>query len=89
MMSQLSLRLPETLYAEVKHWAEQDGKSLNQWILDAVAKEIRAKSGHRALDEMLQFYREFRAQNPDAVERPVDLLREIRAGGRDGDWRDG
>ncbi|MBI4544775.1 MAG: toxin-antitoxin system HicB family antitoxin [Gemmatimonadetes bacterium] len=41
-MSQLSLRLPDSLHAAVKEWAARDNVSTNQFVMLAVAEKISA-----------------------------------------------
>lgn len=41
-MSQMSLRLPDSLHAAVKKMAEKDNVSANQFIATAVAEKISA-----------------------------------------------
>ncbi len=41
-MSQVALRLPDSLHAHAKHMAARDDASLNQFIVMAVAEKISA-----------------------------------------------
>lgn len=41
-MSQVALRLPDSLHQYAKHLAAQDAASLNQFIVTAVAEKISA-----------------------------------------------
>ena len=41
-MSQIALRLPDSLHQHAKHLAAQDSASLNQFIVTAVAEKISA-----------------------------------------------
>lgn len=50
-MSQLSLRLPDSLHAAVKELAEKDKISTNQFITLAVAEKVSALATAEILDE--------------------------------------
>ncbi|MCP4405449.1 MAG: toxin-antitoxin system HicB family antitoxin [bacterium] len=41
-MSALSLRLPQSIHRHIKEIAQQDGVSINQFIVSAVAEKISA-----------------------------------------------
>ncbi len=41
-MSNLSLRLPESLHKQVKALAKQEGVSINQFVTTALAEELSA-----------------------------------------------
>ena len=53
-MSTLSLRLPDSLYEQVKIFARQDGISINQFISTAVAEKMAALVTEEHLKERAQ-----------------------------------
>ncbi len=78
-MSNLSLRLPESLHKQVKALAKQEGVSINQFVTTALAEKLSAL--------MTQEYLEARAERgnqaafervlgkvPDAEPEPHDRL---------------
>ena len=71
-MASLNLRLPESLHAKIRLLAEQDGVSLNQFILLAVAEKAAVlelgSTNYLAA-------RAFRVKG-DAREQLLDLLKE-------------
>jgi predicted transcriptional regulator len=47
-MARINLRLPEQLKARVENAAEQEGQSINAWLVRAVAAAVeRGRSGGR------------------------------------------
>ncbi len=78
-MSTLSVRLPESLHQGVKRMAQDEGTSINQFIILAVAEKLsallteeyiaeRAARGNRAS------YLAALAQVPDVEPEPYDRL---------------
>lgn len=67
-MSNLSLRLPESLHKQVKALAKQEGVSINQFVTTALAEKLSAL--------MTQEYLETRARrgNREAFERVLDKV---------------
>lgn len=67
-MSNLSLRLPESLHKQVKALAKQEGVSINQFVTTALAEKLSAL--------MTQEYLEARARrgNREAFERVLDKV---------------
>jgi predicted transcriptional regulator len=51
MSTTLSLRLPESLHRQLKHYAEQDGVSMNQFITTAVAEKLASLATMEYLEE--------------------------------------
>ena len=49
--SNYALRIPPTLMAEIKAWAERDASSVNQFIVVAVAEKIAALRERRYFAE--------------------------------------
>ena len=67
-MSQLSLRLPDSLHAVVKELADRDNISANQFITMAVAEKVSALATVDLLRE--------RAERAPNRERFLELLRK-------------
>jgi len=79
-MSQLSLRLPESLHRELRNLSEQENVSINQLITTAVAEKIaalktldylneRAKRGNRQrFEEVLGKVRDIEPTNEDRLD---------------------
>ncbi len=78
-MSTLSLRIPDSLHAEIRQLAEQEGISINQFIASAAAEKLsalrtasylkqRAKRGNRAAFEAVL------AKVPDTMPPRWDAL---------------
>lgn len=77
-MSIMSLRLPKSMYSQVKETAEEEGISMNQFITLAVAEklatlntvdylEIRAKRGSR--EKLLSVLEKAPDIEPDAYDK--------------------
>ncbi len=77
-MSIMSLRLPKSMYSQVKETAEEEGISMNQFITLAVAEklatlntvdylEIRAKRGSR--EKLLAVLEKAPDIEPDAYDK--------------------
>lgn len=49
----LSLRLPRTLHAQVKHQAKEEGVSINDYISNALAQSVAGSAMLRTLEERL------------------------------------
>lgn len=50
-MSTLSLRLPESLHDQIREMAQQDGISINQFIVSAIAEKTSAFLTEAYLEE--------------------------------------
>lgn len=77
-MSALSLRLPDSLHAKVREFAERDGVSINQFVASAVAEKLaalateeyiakRAARGNR--EAFLGVLSKVRDQDPDVADK--------------------
>ena len=77
-MSQLALRLPDSLHQRARLLAEQDNTSLNQFIALAVAEKVSALEtaahffGARAARGNLDTLRAILDKAPDAAPLPGD-----------------
>jgi hypothetical protein len=76
-MSNLSLRLPESLHKQVKALAKQEGVSINQFITTALAEKLSAL--------MTQNYLEARAKrgNREAFEQALANVPDVPPEERD------
>jgi hypothetical protein len=76
-MSNLSLRLPESLHKQVKELAKQEGVSINQFITTALAEKLSAL--------MTQDYLGARAERGDreAFERALANVPDVPPEARD------
>ena len=76
-MSNLSLRLPESLHKQVKELAKKEGVSINQFVTTALAEKLSAL--------MTQDYLEARAQRGDreAFERALAKVPDAEPEERD------
>jgi hypothetical protein len=75
-MSNLSLRLPESLHRRVKELASREGISINQFIATAVAEKMAALLTEDYLQERAQ--RGSRAKYEAALSRVADVEPEER-----------
>jgi post-segregation antitoxin (ccd killing protein) len=69
-MSTLSLRLPESLHKQLKELAKQEGVSINQLAVTALAEKMSALMTGEYLEERAQ--RGSRRMFEDALERIKD-----------------
>lgn len=76
-MSNLSLRLPESLHKQVKELAKKEGVSINQFVTTALAEKLSAL--------MTQDYLEARARRGDraAFERVLEKVPDVEPEARD------
>lgn len=76
-MSNLSLRLPESLHKQVKAFAKQEGVSINQFVTTALAEKLSAL--------MTQDYLRARAERGDreAFERALAKVPDVPPEERD------
>lgn len=76
-MSNLSLRLPESLYKQVKELAKKEGVSINQFVTTALAEKLSAL--------MTQDYLEARARRGDrgVFERVLEKVPDAEPEKRD------
>jgi hypothetical protein len=78
-MSTVSLNLPESLYKQVCQLAQEDGISLNQFIVMAVAEKVAALKTveylrDRAKRGSLEKFKAVLAKVPDVEPEPHDRL---------------
>lgn len=78
-MSNFALRVPDSLFAQVRRLAEQDHTSLNQFIVAAIAEKVSALETARFLAERGQSadwsaYAQALASAADHPARPDDEL---------------
>jgi hypothetical protein len=77
-MSALSLRLPKSLHAQLKELAQEDGISVNQFVMLAVAEKVasistieylekRARRGNR--EKLLEFLNKVHDVEPEPFDR--------------------
>ena len=60
MSNAMSLRVPKTLYDQIKTMAEEEGISLNQFVLLAVAEKVARQQAFEYLDNRFaRLQREF------------------------------
>ncbi len=76
-MSNLSLRLPESLHKQVKELAKKEGVSINQFVTTALAEKLSAL--------MTQDYLEARARRSDrgVFERVLEKVPDVEPEARD------
>lgn len=77
MMSNLSLRLPESLHKQVKELAKKEGVSINQFVTTALAEKLSAL--------MTQDYLEARVQRGDrgVFERVLEKVPDVEPEAQD------
>ena len=68
-MSQISLRLPDSLHKAVKELAERDNSSANQFITHAVAEKVSALRTMEWMEE--------RARRAPSAARFAELLNKV------------
>ena len=51
-MSRLTLRLPETLHQQLSHLADDEGVSLNQYIVYALTRQVTSAYSIQAITEV-------------------------------------
>jgi predicted DNA-binding ribbon-helix-helix protein len=78
-MSDVSVRLPDSLYKSLQQLAQQDGISVDQFIATAVAEKISALTTETYLDELARqgtrsTYDAVLAKVPDIEPEPFDRL---------------
>lgn len=78
-MSTLSVRLPESLHQGVKRMAQQEGTSINQFIIVAVAEKLSALLTEEYIEERAkrgsrERYLAALAQVPNVEPEPFDRL---------------
>ena len=77
-MSALSLRLPKSLHAQLKELAQEEGISINQFVMLAVAEKVasistieylekRARRGNR--EKLLEILNKVRDVEPEPFDR--------------------
>ena len=77
-MSALSLRLPKSLHAQLKELAQEEGISINQFVMLAVAEKVasistieylekRARRGNR--EKLLEILNKVRDDEPEPFDR--------------------
>ena len=77
-MSALSLRLPKSLHAQLKELAQEEGISVNQFVMLAVAEKVasistieylekRARRGNR--EKLLEILNKVRDVEPEPFDR--------------------
>lgn len=77
-MSVLSLRLPKSLHAQIKELAQEEGISVNQFVMLAVAEKVasistieylekRARRGNR--EKLLEILNKVRDVEPEPFDR--------------------
>ena len=77
-MSALSLRLPKSLHAQLKELAQEEGISVNQFVMLAVAEKVasistieylekRARRGNR--EKLLEFLNKVHDVEPEPFDR--------------------
>jgi len=77
-MSALSLRLPKSLHAQLKELAQEEGISVNQFVMLAVAEKVasistieylekRASRGNR--EKLLEILNKVRDDEPEPFDR--------------------
>jgi hypothetical protein len=78
-MSTVNVKLPESLYKQVRELAQQDGISLDQFITTAVAEKVVALTTieylrERAKRGSLEKFKAVLAKVPDVEPEPHDRL---------------
>jgi hypothetical protein len=78
-MSDISVRLPNSLYKSLQTLAQQDGISVDQFITTAVAEKISALTTETYLENLAQqgnraTYEAVLAKVPDIEPEPYDQL---------------
>jgi hypothetical protein len=78
-MSDISVRLPNSLYKSLQTLAQQDGISVDQFITTAVAEKISALTTETYLENLAQqgsrtAYEAVLAKVPDIEPEPYDQL---------------
>lgn len=82
-MASLTLRLPRSTHDQLKALAKQEGVSINQLVLTAVAEKISAVRSIRLFESLKEpvsrgEYEAALAQVPDAEPDPWDVWRRSR-----------
>ena len=80
-MTTMSIRLPESLHKGVKDIVQQEGVSINQFVVTAVAEKLSALMTEQYLQERAarasrQQYEDALAEVPDVVPDDYDRLPE-------------
>ncbi|MBE9069012.1 toxin-antitoxin system HicB family antitoxin [Leptolyngbya cf. ectocarpi LEGE 11479] len=78
-MSPLNIQLPDSLYKSLQKLAEQDGVSLDQFVVLAIAEKISALTtedylGERASRGNRSTYENVLTKVPDVKPEPYDTL---------------
>jgi predicted transcriptional regulator len=83
-MSDVSVRIPDSLYKNLQILAQQDGISVDQFIATAVAEKISALTTEAYLDDLARrgsrsAYNAVLAKVPDAKPEACDQLLDFKS----------
>ncbi len=78
-----TLRMPEELHQQLKAWAREEGRSVNDLAVEILAREARRRRGMQALQRMKEMTDRMRAEVgvlPDSTPE-IRRMREERSRG--------
>ncbi len=72
-----TLRLPEELHEELKKWAKEEGRSVNELAVEVLEREARRHKGLQVLENMRQLRERLRAEY-GMMEDSTPIIRQLR-----------